>query len=87
MSSPRQDDSVAEAAPGSEDAAPRTGEPPPVDPLTGHPAVDRVLHDLEGLEQRPVAEHAAAYQQAHERLTRELDTAESRMAGTDGAES
>ncbi|WP_144795154.1 hypothetical protein [Kocuria palustris] len=52
---------------------------------TEHPGADRVLRDLEGLEQRPVGEHAAAYQQAHERLTRELDSAESRIAGAPGA--
>lgn len=55
------------------------------DPGTGHPAVDRVLRDLDGLEQRPVAEHAAAYQQAHERLTRELDPVETRLSGASGA--
>lgn len=53
---------------------------------TGHPAVDRVLRDLDGLEQRPVAEHAAAYQQAHERLTRALDPVETRLAETRGSE-
>lgn len=52
-----------------------------------HPGVQRVLCDLEGLEQRPVGEHAAAYQDAHERLTRELDSAESRIAGAGGAPS
>lgn len=50
-----------------------------------HPGVQRVLQDLDGLEQRPVGEHAAVYQDAHERLTRELDSAESRIAGTAGA--
>ena len=34
------------------------------------PGVQRVLQDLEDLDQRPVGEHAAAYQDAHERLTR-----------------
>ena len=48
------------------------------------PGVQRVLEDLEGLDQRPVGEHAAAYQDAHERLTRELETAESRIAGAGG---
>lgn len=43
-----------------------------------------VLQDLEELDQRPVGEHAAAYQDAHERLTRELESAQSRIAGAGG---
>lgn len=49
------------------------------------PGVQRVLEELEDLEQRPVGEHAAAYQDAHERLTRELESAQSRIAGAGGA--
>lgn len=49
------------------------------------PGVQRVLQDLEDLDQRPVGEHAAAYQDAHERLTRELESAESRIAGAGGS--
>lgn len=52
-----------------------------------HPGAERVLRDLEGLEHRPVGEHAAAYQEAHDRLTRELDSAESRIAGAGGPSS
>jgi hypothetical protein len=35
---------------------------------TGHPAVDEVLASLAGLEERPVAEHVAVFEAAHDRL-------------------
>ena len=40
---------------------------------TGVPAVDGVLSSLDGLADRPVAEHVAVFEQAHERLRRALD--------------
>ena len=40
------------------------GSPQP----TGHPAVDEVLASLTGLEHRPVAEHVAVFETAHDRL-------------------
>jgi hypothetical protein len=42
---------------------------------TGHPAVDEVLRSLEGLDGRPVDEHVAAFEQAHEQLRRALSDA------------
>ena len=42
---------------------------------TGHPAVDEVLRSLEGLDGRPVDEHVAAFEQAHEVLRRALSDA------------
>jgi hypothetical protein len=42
---------------------------------TGHPAVDEVLRSLEGLDGRPVDEHVAAFEQAHEVLRRALSHA------------
>lgn len=42
---------------------------------TGHPAVDEVLRSLEGLDGRPVDEHVAAFEQAHEVLRRALSNA------------
>jgi hypothetical protein len=42
---------------------------------TGHPAVDEVLRSLEGLDGRPVDEHVAAYEQAHDQLRRALSDA------------
>ena len=42
---------------------------------TGHPAVDEVLRSLESLEARPVDEHVAAFEDAHERLRRALSGA------------
>lgn len=52
-----------------------TGPAEPVEPAgrsTGHPAVDEVLGSLEGLAERPVAEHVAVFEQAHEQLRRAL---------------
>ncbi len=42
---------------------------------TGHPAVDAVLASLEGLEDKPVHEHVAVFESAHEQLRRALDEA------------
>lgn len=44
-------------------------------PTTGHPAVDEVLRSLEGLESRPVDEHVAAFEEAHDRMRRALSSA------------
>lgn len=49
----------------------RTGHPT----STGHPAVDEVLRSLEGLDGRPVDEHVAAFEQAHDQLRRALSSA------------
>jgi len=42
---------------------------------TGHPAVDEVLRSLEGLDGRPVDEHVAAFEEAHDVLRRALSHA------------
>lgn len=42
---------------------------------TGHPAVDAVLASLGGLGQRPVGEHVAVFESAHEALRRALNDA------------
>lgn len=47
-------------------------------PSTGHPAVDEVLRSMERLEDRPLEEHVAVFEEAHERLRRTL-------AGTEAA--
>lgn len=39
---------------------------------TGHPAVDEVLRSMERLDARPVDEHVAIFEQAHESLRRTL---------------
>jgi len=44
-------------------------------PATGHPAVDEVLRSLDALEGRPVDEHVAAFEDAHEQLRRALSSA------------
>ena len=41
---------------------------------TGVPAVDEVLDEVAALSERPVAEHVAVFESAHERLRRALDT-------------
>lgn len=40
---------------------------------TGHTGADKVLVELQGLGERPVHDHAAAYQSAHQELTAVLD--------------
>lgn len=42
-------------------------------PATGAPAVDDVLASIQALDDRPVEEHVAVFEQAHERLRRALD--------------
>lgn len=39
---------------------------------TGHPAVDEVLRSMDRLEDRPLGEHVAAFEEAHEKLRRAL---------------
>lgn len=42
---------------------------------TGHPAVDEVLRSLDDIPGRPVDEHVAAFEQAHESLRSALSNA------------
>lgn len=42
-------------------------------PTTGDAAVDDVLVAVQALDNRPVEEHVAVFEQAHERLRRALD--------------
>jgi hypothetical protein len=74
------DDAPAEAAEESADVVEAT-EPDEPDaevpdaPAAGrssHPAVDEVLRSLERLEDVPVDEHVAAFEQAHDELRRAL---------------
>jgi len=73
------DESVDEAIDEvSEEDAPHSAEDQvdePAPAATGHPAVDEVLRSLEDLEGRPVDEHVAVFEQAHERLRRALSGA------------
>jgi hypothetical protein len=50
-----------------------TGSPADGPQSTGVAEVDAVLASLDGLADRPVAEHVAVFEQAHERLRRALD--------------
>lgn len=43
------------------------------DGTTGVAEVDAVLASLDGLDDTPVADHVAVFEQAHERLRRALD--------------
>lgn len=65
--------------PGQAQAAhePAAHEPAGHEPAgaTGHPAVDEVLRSLEELDQRPVDEHVALFEKAHEDLRRALSDA------------
>jgi polyhydroxyalkanoate synthesis regulator phasin len=42
---------------------------------TGHAAVDEVLRSLQSLDDKPVDEHVAVFEQAHEQLRRTLSGA------------
>lgn len=53
--------------------------------LTGHEAVDGVLHSLDGLADKPVGDHVAVFEQAHETLRAALTDAATRPDGPAGA--
>ena len=58
--------------------APTAGHETPMateTPATGDALVDEVLAGLEALDQRPVSEHVAAFESAHERLRSALTDA------------
>jgi len=63
----------ADDLPGDLDEAPVSR--PGSSVSTGHPAVDEVLRSLEGLDGRPVDEHVAAFEEAHDVLRRALSHA------------
>lgn len=66
----------------SGDAGPGSGAPAP---RTGNPVVDRVLRSLDDLSHRPVGEHAAVFEAAHEALRAALDeTGDDTPAGRPG---
>ncbi len=48
-------------------------EQPPEEPRTGNQRVDEVLESLEGLEDRPVDEHVAVFEEAQRELRAALD--------------
>ena len=55
-----------------------------VDPApdgTGHPEVDRVLASLDGLDERPVSEHVAVFEAAHDTLRNALADAGNDSSG------
>lgn len=70
-------DQVEEPVP--HDAAP--GEDVSSSELTGHEAVDGVLRSLEGLGDKPVEEHVAIFESAHEQLRAALADAGNRPGG------
>ena len=47
----------------------------------GHPDVDRVLGSLDGLDERPVAEHVAVFEAAHDTLRNALADANNDSSG------
>ena len=46
----------------------QSGPDPSDEQSTGHPDVDAVIASLENLDGRPVAEHVAVFESAHDRL-------------------
>jgi hypothetical protein len=62
-----------------------TVDPADPDPAsTGYPAVDEVLRSLDEMDGRPVDEHVAAFEQAHETLRHTLSGAADETAGGTG---
>ena len=55
--------------PQDDDAGDETAEP------TGHPLVDEVLRATQGLGDRPVEEHVAVFEAAHDKLRAALSDA------------
>jgi hypothetical protein len=53
--------------------------------VTGHPAVDEVIRSLQGLEARPVSEHVAVFEVAHESLRGVLSGAGEPGSGEPGS--
>jgi hypothetical protein len=62
-------DDVEDAVDREDERADATAE------ATGHPAVDEVLRSLDVLGGRPVDEHVAVFEDAHEQLRRTLSGA------------
>lgn len=64
---PEQPDPAADEPDRAVDEQPMAEEP-----AVEHPAVDEVLRSMERLDARPVDEHVAVFEQAHESLRRTL---------------
>jgi hypothetical protein len=56
------------------DPSPETPTPDLEPEGTGVEEVDDVISSLEGLDERPVEEHPAVFERAHERLRQALDS-------------
>jgi hypothetical protein len=56
----------------------------PARPETGEPRVDAALSLLDRLDEQPVTEHAAVFEQVHAELTAVLGQLDPESAGTDG---
>lgn len=50
-------------------------------PTTGHPQVDAVISAMQGLTERPLEEHVAVFEQAHQTLRGALSEAASAPRG------
>ena len=59
-------------SPGPRPADPRTGAPAQDEAVAGEQALDRVVADLDGLAERPLAEHVTVFEQVHAALSRTL---------------
>lgn len=69
---PHVDPSDSAGPPGGADPQRGRSEPP----ATGEASIDAVLATVAGLEERPLAEHAAVFETAQERLRHALDVSE-----------
>lgn len=72
---PEGQEPEATSAAYEDDVLDEPGETRGATVATGHPAVDEVLRSLDGLDGRPVDEHVAAFEQAHEALRQALSNA------------
>ena len=59
--------------------------PDPDEARTGDPELDALLDQVASLDDRPVDEHVAVYEAAHEQLRTALDPPESGEAGGSGS--
>lgn len=64
-----------QSTPESSDTAGAPAEAPPEEPIrTGVARVDAVVDSVSGLAERPVDEHVAVFEEAHDELRRTLDS-------------
>ena len=83
MSEHLEEHAVSEPTPSSDGGtAQAPGQQDPEMEPTGHPDVDAVVASLAGLDGRPVSEHVAVFEAAHDRLRSALADAGNHASGS-----